>query len=55
MPLLSVLFHLENCVSVFWILIFSQDILRNAHYVPEIKLISEGTLMKAFYLPNKTI
>ena len=34
MSLLSVLFHLPNCVSV---LIFSQDIWGNVHYVPEIK------------------
>ena len=36
------------------ILIFSQDIQGNVHYVSEINLISEGTLIKAFYLPNKT-
>ena len=40
MALLSVLFHLQNRVSVFEILIFSQDIWGNVHYVPEINLIS---------------
>ena len=35
-------------------LIFSQEIWGNVHYVLEIKLISSGTLIKAFYLPNKT-
>ena len=55
MALLSVLFHLQNRVSVFEILIFSQDIWENVHYVPEINLISSGTLIKAFYLANKTI
>ena len=39
----------------FGILIFSQDIWGNVHYVPEINLISYGTLIKAFFLPNKTI
>ena len=37
-PLLSVLFHLQNRVSVFEILTFSQDIRENVHYVPEINL-----------------
>ena len=55
MSLLSVLFHLQNCVSVFEILIFSQDIWKSVHYVLEINLISYGTLIKAFYLPSKTI
>ena len=40
MSLLSVFFHLQNCVSVLEILIFSQDIWVNVHYVPEINLIS---------------
>ena len=40
MLLLSVLFHLQNHVSVFENLIFSQDIWENAYYVPEINLIS---------------
>ena len=40
MTLLSVLFHLQNCVSVFEILIFSQVIWGNVHYVAEINLIS---------------
>ena len=39
----------------FEILVFGQDIYGKVHYVPEINLISEGTLIKAFYLPNKTI
>ena len=39
----------------FDILIFSQHIWGNVHYVPEINLISHGTLKKAFYLLNKTI
>ena len=39
----------------FEILIFSQDIYGNVHYVPEINLIFEGTLIKAFYLPKKKI
>ena len=38
----------------FEILVFGQDIYGKVHYVPEINLISEGTLIKAFYLPNKT-
>ena len=55
MLLLSVLFHLQNCVSIFEILIFIQDIWGNVHYVTEINLISEGSLIKAFYLVNKTM
>ena len=39
----------------FEILIFSQDIWGNVDYLPEINLISKGTLIKAFYLPSKTI
>ena len=54
MSMLSVLFHLQNRVSVFEILIFSQDIWGDVHYVPEINLISLWTQLKAFYLPNKT-
>ena len=38
MPLFSVLFHLQN--QFFEILIFSQDIWGNVHYVPEINIIS---------------
>ena len=38
----------------FEILISSQDILGNVHYVCEINLISEETLIKAFYLLIKT-
>ena len=49
-------FSSDKTVSQFFeILIFSQDIYGNVHYVPEINLISEGTLIKAFYFPNKTI
>ena len=40
-------------VSVFEILTFSQDIWRNVHYVREIKLISKGIPIKAFYPPSK--
>ena len=47
------LFHLQNHVSE--ILIFRRGIQGNVHYVPEMNLISEGTLIKAFYLPSKTI
>ena len=54
MSLLSVLFHLQNNVSVFLILIFSQEIWGNVRHVPEINLISLRTLTKAFYLPSKT-
>ena len=38
MSFLSVHFHLQNHVSVFEN--FSQNILENVHYVPEINLIS---------------
>ena len=38
MSLFSVLFHLQN--QFFEILIFSQDIWGNVHYVPEINIIS---------------
>ena len=48
------LFHLQNLSQFFEILIFSQNILGNVHYVPEINLVFLGTLIKAFYLPNKT-
>ena len=51
--LLSMLFHLQNRVSIFGNLIFSQGIWGNVYYVPEINLISEGSLIKAFYLSNK--
>ena len=39
--------------QVFQILIFSQDIWANVHYVPKLNLISEGTRIKAVYLPIK--
>ena len=38
----------------FKILIFNHHIWWNIYFVPEINLISKGTLIKAFYLPNKT-
>ena len=40
MSLLSVLFHLQKDVLLFWNLIFSQDMWGNVYYVPEINLIS---------------
>ena len=40
MSLLSVLFHLQMRTPFFEILIFSQDIWQNVHYVPEVNLIS---------------
>ena len=43
----------KPCLSFFEILIFNQDIWGNVHYVPEINLISWGTLMKALYLASK--
>ena len=54
MALFSVLFHIQKRVSVFLISVFSQDIWGNVHYVPEINLISWGTLIKVFYLSSKT-
>ena len=39
----------------FEILIFSQDAWRKVHYVREINLISEGTLMEAFISRAKQI
>ena len=54
MLLLSVLFHLQTVSQLFEILIFSQDIWGNIHYVPEINLISQVTLIKAFSLSSKT-
>ena len=39
MSLLSVLFHVQNVSQCFQILIFSQDISGNVHYVFEINLI----------------
>ena len=38
----------------FEILIFSQYIWGNVHYVPEINLISYKNLIETFYLPSKT-
>ena len=55
MSMSSVLFHLQNRVTVFEILIFSQDIWGDVHYVREINLISLGTLLKAFYLQTKQL
>ena len=37
----------------FEILVFSQDIWENVDYVHEIDLISEGTLIKAFFSPEQ--
>ena len=37
----------------FEFLIFSQGIQGNVHYIPEINLISEETMIKAFYLAKK--
>ena len=48
-------FIYKTVSQFFEILIFSQDICGNVHYVPEIIFISSGTLIKAFHLPNKTI
>ena len=48
-------FIFQTVSQFFEILIFSQDICGNVHYVPEIIFISSGTLIKAFHLPNKTI
>ena len=44
----------KTVFQFFEILIFSQDIWESTHYVPEINLISYGTLIKAFYLQGKT-
>ena len=38
----------------FEIWIFYLDIWGNVHYVPEINLISKGTLINVFYLRSKT-
>ena len=38
----------------FEVLIFSQYIWGNVHYVHEINLISQESLMKVFYLPSQT-
>ena len=54
MSLLSVLFDQQNPSPFFEILICSQDIWGNAHYVPEINLISEGNPTKPIYIPSKT-
>ena len=40
MSLLSVLFYLQNVSQFFEILIFSQDIWGNLHYIREINIIS---------------
>ena len=37
----------------FEILIFSHDVWGNVHYVRKTNLIFEGSLIKAFYVPNK--
>ena len=40
MLLLPVLFYLQTVSQLFEILVFSQDIWRNIHFVPEVNLIS---------------
>ena len=52
--LVSKLFRLQNRVSFLRNFNFQQRYLGKVHYVLEINLISEGTLIKAFHLPNKT-
>ena len=47
-------FIYKTVSQFFKILIFSQDIWGNVHYVCDINFISEGNLMKAFSLPSKT-
>ena len=46
-------FMYKTMSQFFEILICSQNIWGNVHYVPEINLISKRTLIKAFYLPSK--
>ena len=48
-------FIYKTMSQFFEFLIFSQDIQGNVHYIPEINLISEETMIKAFYLAKKTI
>ena len=55
MLLLSVLFNLQNCVSVFWILIFTQDIWGNVHYVPWGWSFSKKLWKKSFISQAKQI
>ena len=45
-------FIYKTVSQFFGVLIFSQDLWGNIH-VPEINLISSGTLIKAFYLLNR--
>ena len=52
MLLLSVLFHLQNRVSVFEILIFSQD-WENFHYVSEISHIFLRNSDKSLLYPKQ--
>ena len=47
-------FTYKSLSQFFKILIISQDIWWIVYYVSEINLISQGTLIRAFYLPNKT-
>ena len=53
MSLLSALFHLQNRVSIFEILIFSQDIWGNVHYVPEINRINLRNSDKSLLSPEQ--
>ena len=48
MSLFSVLFHLQNCVSVFEILIFSEVIWGNVHYI---QCTSSNFLSEKFTFP----
>ena len=48
-------FIYKTVSQFFEFLIFSQDIQGNVHYIPEINLMSEETMIKAFYLAKKTI
>ena len=52
---ISALSSKKTMCQFFELLIFSQDILGNDHYVPELNnLILKGTLIEAFYLSGKT-
>ena len=53
MSLLSALFHQQNRVSIFEILIFSQDIWGNVHYVPEINRINLRNSDKSLLSPEQ--
>ena len=51
---ISAFFIYKTESQFFEILIFSRNIWGNVHYVREINLISQGTLIKTFYIPIKT-